>query len=169
MLTRVLSKIDGRYPTTKERAEIESYLATALARREALEEVRQRAVRVVDDVMAGIRRLYPQFSKHRPQGFDKGHRDMVQLTNMTANAMFLGETETIDDMFTHWYKSILKSVHLSPQFLDDTYRLWLQSLRTNLTPPTFALIRPFAEHMSSSLSSVPDPAIDEVGPRRPSL
>ena len=166
MLSRTLSRIDGRYPTPKERADVESYLATAQARRLALEEVRQHSARIVDDLMVGIRRLYPQFGKHRPQGFDKGHRDMVLLTQMTANAMFLGETDTIDDMFTHWYKSILKAVHLTPQFLDDTFRLWSESLRANLSPPTFALIRPFAEHMAGQLAKVPDPATDEVGSRR---
>ena len=166
MLSRILFRIDGRYPTSKERAEIESYLATAQARRAALEEVRERSSRAVDEMMVGIRRLYPQFGKHRPQGFDKGHRDMVLLTNMTANAMFLGETDTIDDMFTHWYVIILKAMHLTPQFLSDTYRLWGESLRANLTPPTYALIRPFVEHMTTNLTAVPVPANDEVGPRR---
>jgi hypothetical protein len=159
--------MDHRYPTAKERADLTAYLATARARRSALEEVRRSAIRIVDDTLADVRRMYPQFSKIRPQGFDKGHRDMVLLTHMAANAMFLGETDTLDDMFTHWYKSILKSVHVSPQFLADSFSRWLVSLERNLSPDTFALLRPYADHLSTTLADVPMTAVDEVGERRP--
>lgn len=166
MISRTLLRMDNRYPTAKERSDLQSYLATARARRSALEEVRRSAVKVTDNLMAAIRRMYPQFAKHRPQGFDKGHRDMVLLTHMTANAMFLGETDTIDDQFTHWYKTILKGVHLTPQFLTDTYAMWLDSLERNLSPDTFALIRPVAQHLAAALTDLPVPATDEVGERR---
>ncbi|MFO0798588.1 MAG: hypothetical protein U0804_14025 [Gemmataceae bacterium] len=166
MISRTLLHMDNRYPTAKERSDLQSYLATTRARRSALEEVRRSAVRVTDDLMADIRRMYPQFGKIRPQGFDKGHRDMVMLTHMTANAMFLGETDTTDDMFTHWYKTMLRGVHLTPQFLADTFAQWLASLERNLSPDTFALMRPFAEHMAAALTDVPVPAKDEVGERK---
>lgn len=167
MISRTLLRMDSRYPTPKERADLTGYLATARARRSALEEVRRSAVKVVDDLMADVRRMYPQFGKIRPQGFDKGHRDMVLVTHMAANAMFLGETDTMDDMFTHWYRSILKSVHVSPQFLADSFGRWRASLERNLSPDTFALLRPYADHLSAVLTDVPVPAADEVGERRP--
>ncbi|MGL6097528.1 MAG: hypothetical protein ACRC7O_17240 [Fimbriiglobus sp.] len=166
MISRTLLRMDNRYPTTRERADLSAYLATARARRSALEEVRRTASQVADAIIADIRRMYPQFGKIRPQGFDKGHRDLVLVTHMAGNAMFLGETDTIDAMFTHWYKSILKSVHVSPQFLTDTFDLWRVHLEKILTPDTFALVRPVAEHLSAVLTDVPVPATDEVGERR---
>lgn len=167
MISRILLSMDCRYPTAKERADMTAYLATARARRSALEEVRRSSTKVVDDVIADIRRMYPQFAKIRPQGFDKGHRDMVLLTQMAANAMFLGETDTLDDMFTHWYKLILRSVHVSPQFLVDSFNAWRASLERNLSPDTFSLLRPYTDHLTAHLTDVPVPARDEVGERRP--
>ncbi|QJW97809.1 globin family protein [Frigoriglobus tundricola] len=166
MVSRTLLRMDSRYPTAKERSDLLTYLATARARRSALEEVRRAAVRVTDDLIANVRRMYPQFGKHRPQGFDKGHRDMVLLTHMAANAMFLGETDTIDDQFTHWYKTILKGVHLTPQFLVDTFALWRDSLERNLSPDTFVMLRPVVDHLSAALSDLPVPSGNEVGERR---
>ena len=147
--------MDNRYPTAKERSALQAYLATARARRSALEEVRRSAVKVIDDLMAGIRRMYPQFGKVRPQGFEKGHRDLVLLTHMAANAMFLGETDTLDDMFTHWYKTIIKGVHMSPQFLTDTFVLWRESLeRTNgkLASHSRELLQPYFDELSDALT-----------------
>lgn len=166
MLSRTLLRMDNRYPTAKERSALQAYLATARARRSALEEVRRSAVKVIDDLMAGIRRMYPQFGKVRPQGFEKGHRDLVLLTHMAANAMFLGETDTLDDMFTHWYKTMIKGVHMSPQFLTDTFVLWRESLERNLSPDTFSLMRPPVEHLTAILTDIPVPATDETGERR---
>ena len=168
VISRTLLRMDNRHLTAKERADLTGYLATTRARRSALEEIRRASVKIVDELMADIRRMYPQFGKIRPQGFDKGHRDMVLLTHMAANAMFLGETDTIDEMFTHWYKSILKSVHVSPQFLMDTFDRWRVSLERNLTPDTFALLRPYTDHLSATLTDVPVPARDEIG-ERPTL
>jgi hypothetical protein len=167
VISRTLLRYDHRYPTAKERADLTGYLATARARRSALEEVRRSAVKVADDVIADVRRMYPQFGKIRPQGFDKGHRDVVLLTHMAANAMFLGETDTLDDMFTVWYRSILKAVHVSPQFLADTFDRWRASLGRNLSPDTFALLRSYTDHLAAALTDVPVPAADEVGDRRP--
>ena len=167
MVSRTLLRMDNRYPTAKERADLQTYLATARARRSALEEVRRAAGPAVEEMMAGIRRMYPQFGQHRPHGFDKGHRDMVLLTHMAANAMFLGETDTLDDQFTHWYKTMLKGVHLTPQFLADTFGLWQDSLERKLSADTFALIRPVVEHLTAALTDLPVPAGDEVGERRP--
>jgi hypothetical protein len=159
--------MDNRYLTARERADLSAYLATARVRRSALEEVRRTAVQVVDGVIADVRRMYPQFGKIRPQGFDKGHRDLVLLTHMAANAMFLGETDTIDAMFTHWYRSILKSVHVSPQFMADTFDLWRAHLERALSPDSFALLRPVVGHRTAVLSDNPGPPGDAVGERRP--
>jgi hypothetical protein len=165
MIHRLLLRIDNRFVSSKERGEIETYLGTVRERRAALDEIRERAVPLVDDLMTAIRRLYPEFSKHRPQGYDKGHRDMVLLTQIAANAMFLSDTDSYDEMFTYWYRSILKSVHVSPQFLADTFALWRECLRRHLTAETFMLLAPYANHFATVLSDVPDPSKDETGRR----
>lgn len=166
MISRVILKQRTPYLPAKDRAEIESYLATVKARRAALDEVRKAAVPVVDRVIARMRAMYPQFAKFHQFGFEKGHRDLVLLTYMAGNAMFLGEHETLADMFTVWYKTILKSVHVNAQFMRDTMTLWLQELQSQLSDEAYALMRPHVEHLSETLSDLPVPVKDEVGERR---
>lgn len=167
MISQTVLRSKSPYLTQKERADIENYLATAKARRTAIDEVRRVTTPVIDRVIARMRMAYPQFAKYHPQGFEKGHRDLVLLTNMAANAMFLGEHETLDDMFTEWYRTILKSVHISPQFMNDTFKAWLEELRAGLPEEAFDLLRPHAEHLAGFLSNIPVPARDETGERRP--
>jgi hypothetical protein len=167
MIARTVLRYRTPYPTAEERAEMENYLATAKARRAALDEVRRAVVPIIDKVIARMRAVYTQFAKFHPQGFEKGHRDLVLLTNMCANAMFLGEHDTLDDMFTEWYRTILKAVHISPQFMTDTFAAWLDELRAGLSDEAFALMRPHAEHLAAYLSQIPVPARDETGERRP--
>jgi len=165
MISRTLLRMDNRYPKAKERSDLLTYVSSAGGRRIALEEVRRKTGVAIDEVMSEVRKMYPQFGQYRPRGFDKGHSDMCLLTAMTANAMFLGETDTVDDQFVYWYQSILKSVHLSPQFLADSFRLWKEALRRHLTSDSFKLMEPFVQHMIAVLSDIPDPAKDEVGER----
>jgi hypothetical protein len=167
MLSRIVLQYRTPYPTPQERSDIEGYLATVKARRLALDEVRRAVVPVIDRVIARMRVAYPQFTKFHGQGFEKGHRDLVLLTNMAANAMFLGEHYTLDEMFTEWYRTVLKGVHLSPQFMKDTFTAWIEELGNALTDESFALLRPHVEHLSTYLTQIPVPARDETGERRP--
>lgn len=166
MISRVIYRLDTAYPSAEDRAAIEEYLATADARRAALDEVRQAAGPVAEKVVADIRVRYPHFGRHRSSGYDKGVRDVQLLSNMAGNAMFLGENDTLDDMFTHWYKTILKGVHMSPQFMADTFAAWQAHLKAALTPAAWGLLRPHVEHLSAALSNLPVPARDETGERK---
>jgi hypothetical protein len=166
MISRTVLRYQTAYPTAEERAAIENYLATAKARRAALDDLRRGTVRIIDKVIVRMRAAYPQFARFHGQGFEKGHRDLVLLTNMAGNAMFLGEHDTLDDMFTEWYRTVLKAVHISPQFMKDTFAAWLDELRAGLSDESFALLRPHAEHLAAYLSQIPVPARDETGERR---
>jgi Phycobilisome protein len=166
MLARIPLRYTSAYPTAAEREEIEGYLATVKARRAAHAEVRRVVQGVAEDVVDRMKQVYPQFARHRSAGFDKGKRDILLLTNMAANAMFLGDHDTLDDMFTHWYRTMIKGVHLPPQFMKDTFRFWLLSLEANLSAEAYSLLRPHAEHLADTLADVPVPARDEVGERR---
>ncbi len=167
MLSRTLLRSKTAYLTAAERTEIENYLATAKARRAALDDIRKVTLPAIDKVIARMRSGYPHFAKYHAQGFEKGHRDLVLLTNMAANAMFLGEHETLDEMFTEWYRTVLKAVHVSPQFMQDTFTCWLEELKNHLPDESFGLLKPHAEHLSEYLSQIPVPAKDETGERRP--
>ena len=166
MISRLIGRLDNAYPTAEERAAVEHYLATADTRRAALDEVRGAAGPVADAVIAGMRTHYPQFGRHRSAGFEKGRRDIVLLTYMAGNAMFLGEHDTLDDMFTHWYKTILKGVHMSPQFMRDTFAFWQVHLKAHLSAAAWGLLRPHTEHLAAVLSDLPVPARDETGYRQ---
>lgn len=166
MISLIVRRLDNAYPTAQDRAAIENYLATVKARRAALAEVRRVSVAVAEDTVERIKVLYPQFARYHAHGYEKGKRDMALLTNMVTNAMFLGEDETIDDMFTHWYKTIVKSVHMSRQFMQDTFRFWREALEARLSPDAFALVRPHAEHLSALVGDLPVLPHDEVGERR---
>lgn len=165
MISRIVLRLKTPYPTAKDRAEIENYLATAKARRAALDELRRATGPAIDAVITRMRGLYPQFAKFHPAGFEKGHRDLVLLTNMAGNAMFLGEHETLDDMFTVWYRTVLKGVHISPQFMKDTLSIWREELEARLSDEAYALLRPHTDHLATYLGDLPVPARDETGER----
>ncbi len=167
MISNIILRAKTPYPTAKDRTNIENFLATAKARRAAFDDIRRLVIPIIDQVIARMRQAYPQFAKFHGQGFEKGHRDMVLLTNMAANAMFLDDLDTLDDMFTEWYRTILKAVHLSPQFLKDTYNAWLEELEIHLPSEAFALLAPYARHLANTLVNIPVPARDETGERRP--
>ncbi|MDW8244629.1 MAG: hypothetical protein RMJ88_15590 [Thermogemmata sp.] len=167
MIARYVLSYKTPYPTAQERLEIENYLATVKARRAALEEVRRVVAPAIESLINRMRVAYPHFAKFHPYGFEKGQRDMVLLTNMAANAMFLGEYQTLDEMITEWYRTILKAVHISPQFLRDTFSHWQEELKLRLSDEAWGLMRPVVEHLTEYLTQVPVPAKDEVGERRP--
>lgn len=167
MLARLVLEYQTPYPTSEERQQIENYLATVKARRTALEELRRTVTMVIDRVIQRMREAYPEFAKYHGNGFEKGHRDLVLLTNMTANAMFIGEYLTLDEMFTEWYRTILKASHLSPFFVRDTFTVWREELQAALSDESYALLRPFADHVAEYLCRIPVPPRDETGHRLP--
>ncbi|MGL6096468.1 MAG: hypothetical protein ACRC7O_11810 [Fimbriiglobus sp.] len=117
---------------------------------------------VADSVIREMRVRYSGFARHRPAGFEKGRRDVELLT---GNAMFLGENEAIAGMFTHWHKSILKAVHVSPQFKVGTFQLWHGDPKSHLSPPARRLLRKHVEHRTTAVSDLPVLARDETGER----
>jgi hypothetical protein len=165
MFLTLMTRLDGRYLKPRERSDIKAYLGTVRSRRAAYDEIRRKASPVTDAVIAEMRKRYPDFAKIRPQGFEKGTRDVQLLTQVAANAMLLDATDFYDKMFTEWYRTILKSVHMSPQFLQDTFKVWHQALEANLTPDSYALMRPYTQHMADFLTNVPVPVKDETGRR----
>ncbi len=167
MIMQMLRRLDNAYPTADDRAAVEGYLATVDDRRAALDEVKRVAGPVAEKVIAGMRDRYPQFARRRTNGFEKAQRDIGMLTQLAGNSMFMGEDETMDDMFTVWFQTILKGVHMSPQFMRDAFDLWLEHLRAMLPATAFSLLRPHAEHMAAVLTDLPVPARDETGARRP--
>jgi Phycobilisome protein len=167
MISNMLYKQKSPYLTSKDRGEIENFIATTKARRSAFDEVKKATVPAIDKVISRMRAAYPQFAKYHVQGFEKGHRDMVLMTNMAANAMMLGEHATMDDQITEWYRTILKSVHVSPQFLKDTYTAWQEELGATLSGESWSLLRPMVEHLTNYLVNIPVPVRDEIGERKP--
>lgn len=165
MIFRTILQSRTPYLTAQERSDIDKYLADVKGRRSALEELRRNAGRIVDRSVTRIRAMYPMMGRFHNNGYEKTKRDMGLVTNLTTNAMFLGEHETLDEMFTEWFRTILKSVHLSPQLIADSYAIWIEEIRDAVSEETFALIRPHAEHVAAYLAQIPVPARDEVGER----
>ncbi|MEZ6140606.1 MAG: hypothetical protein R3B84_08550 [Zavarzinella sp.] len=165
MILPLIQKLDNRWPTQKEKADLQAYLSTTKSRRAALDEIVANADTVADSVVREIRAMYPQFSKFHGSGYEKGKRDVALLTNITANCMFLGESETIDHQFTIWYRTILKSVHVTPQFMADTLHSWQRHLDTALSSEAYSLMKPYIHHFIDLLTDFAVPARPEVGDR----
>ncbi len=165
MILTLMTRLDDRYLNSSERNELKGYIGTLRSRRSAYDEIRKKIQPIVEGVIADMRQLYPDYQRIRPQGFEKGTRDIGLLTQIAANMMLLEATEFYDRMFTEWYRTILKSVHMSPQFLQDTFKSWRVHLEAVLTPDSFALLRPYSQHLSDYVANVPVPVKDETGRR----
>jgi hypothetical protein len=165
MILATMTRLDSRYLNAKERTGIKAYLASMRARRTAYDEIRGATPKIVDALIVEMRKAYPQFVKIRPKGFEKGTRDMGLLTQIAANMMLFEDTEFYDHMFTEWFRTILKAVHVSPQFLLDTFKYWHQQMEKNLTPDCYSMVRPYTQHISDYLTNIPVPVKDETGRR----
>jgi Phycobilisome protein len=165
MILNLMTRLDGRYLKSTERNEIKAFLVTLRPRRAAYDEIRQKIPKIVDGLIVEMRKAYPEFAKIRPQGFEKGARDMGTLTRFAANMMMFESNDYYDHMFTEWYRTILKSVHMSPQFLHDTFRIWHAEMEKHLTGDTCSKLRPYTQHLSTYLTEIPVPIKDETGRR----
>jgi len=165
MIARFAVEYRSPYPSATDRSAILNYLSTIQARREALEEVRRVCTPVIDRTVERMRAAYPEFGKYHGYGYEKVHRDLTLTTNLATNAMYLGEYDTLDEMFTEWYRTILKASHASPFCVRDTFALWQEELREALSPQAFSLLRPFTEHVAVYLCRIPVPPKDETGRR----
>jgi hypothetical protein len=166
VITDLLLKMNQRYPTASERQRINDYLSGVSARMTALEEMRVTQKSIIAEVLTEYAKLYPRFKQYHPQGWDKIHRDMEMCVAFCGNAMLLAETDSMDNAWLIWFRTIMKSVHLTPQFMSDSFRLWDEVSRKQLSPATYELMKPYMDHIAQALCDIPEPARPEVGERR---
>ena len=169
MIADLLLRLPNRYPTAAERTRATDYLATVPARLAAFEELRVTQKAVIAEVIAEYAKLYPRFNQYHPAAWDKATRDMEHYVVFCANAVVLGETDALDNSWLHWFRTILKAVHMTPQFMHDAFRLWDAASKRQLSPATYALMKPVLDHMAKRLCDLPEPARAEVGDRREPL
>jgi hypothetical protein len=166
MIAMQLRKAIDRYPTSDEIAKMSTYVSEVPDRAAALEELRKHKSAIVDEVCAAYEKLYPRFKQFHPHAWDKFRRDYEMMLCLCGNAMFVGETDTLREMWTRWFQTILKSLHFTPTFVRDLFVLWEKSMKRLLTPRSYELMLPAFEHIRDTLCDIPEPVRPEVGERR---
>ncbi len=167
MIHTLLRKCIDRYPTKTEISQVEEYVATVPKRIAALQELKAAQDKIIQDMFAEYQKLYPKFHTFRPYAWAKAMRDVGMTMALCANAMFIGETDILDETWTIWFRSIMKSVHMTPQFLRDNYALMDKHMRRHISPEAYGLIKPYLDHIADVMCAIPEPIRPEVGERRP--
>jgi hypothetical protein len=165
VLTHLVYRWFDRYPSAGERAAVTGFLQTVPEREAAYEEMRANQKPMIEEVMDAHARFYPQFTKLQPQGRDKGKRDMELCVAFCANAMLFDDQRWLDNAWLVWYASILKAVHVTPQFMRDAFRLLDEAMKRRLSDGAYALHKPYFDHIAGKLCDIPEPTRQEVGER----
>jgi Phycobilisome protein len=163
MLTvRTLNTLRDRLPTADERDRLIAYAHSARVRLAAAREIEAVGDAVVEDVMARMKRLYPNIPRYHGQGFEKGYRDNRLLLSYIAKCMFLDDPALLDEQVLVWVRTLFKSFNFTPKFLRDNFTLMRESVRGRVMPRTFALAEPLLDHTIAFMSDIPEPARAEV-------
>lgn len=166
MFTDLIPRLGTRYPSGAERAAVAEYLSTVPDRLAAYEEMRTHRVAIADGIVEDYRLLYPRFRQSHPMAWEKTARDLQMYNSFAANAMLFDDRAWLDRAWLIWFGTILKSLHFTPRFIEDGMRLWDEQLKVHLSPRSYQLVKPYADHIAGRVSNIPEPHRAEVGERR---
>lgn len=166
MIHAIALNLDNRYLTRQERDDILGYAQSSKSRLDVFDELKRHARAVSEEMVEEMKKLYPNFQKYRTYGWEKAARDVELTILLAANALLLGDKNSLNERFLIWFRSILKSQHFTPQFVEDTYRIVEQRMMEKLSAAASEMARPFLNHLTKFLSDIPEPATPEVGDRQ---
>ncbi len=147
----MLSASEGRYPTRAEQALLREWAGSLEARLAALEEIRNAEESLINHTLDELMVAYPDLDKRYKNVRTSGMRDFSLVLRYCAGAMLRGDAKYLSDSLLTWMSTILRGVGLTPQFIEDTYRIFTRIAARELTPPTAELIRPFLEQCATTL------------------
>ncbi len=163
MLTvRTMNALRDRFPTGEERDRLAEYAGSVRARLAALQELEQVERQVVEATLDALRKLYPNFTRYHPVGWEKGYRDLQILLTYIGRSMFLNDRQLLDDQVLTWCRTIFKSLNFTPKFLRDSYTLLRENVRQRVKPRSYTLLEPYLDHTIEYLSDIPEPIRPEV-------
>ena len=161
-LQELITSTDGRYFTLDEQKRILAFTTTLPQRFAAAAAVQQAEEAIVRRVVDQMRLAYPNLERFHESGWDKTNRDVQLALRYIAQAMVLDDIEGLKDRLLYWFRTILKSVSLTPGSIRDAYTWLREACRERLPADAFALMLPALDITIEILSDFPEPHVAAV-------
>jgi hypothetical protein len=134
---------EGRYLTRAEQAMLRDYAAQLETRLAAMEEIQSKETLIVEQTLKQVMDAYPDYEQRHKEARAKGMRDMCLVLRYATQAMVRNDLQYLDDALLTWFRTILKGVGFTGNFIEDAYKLLGRQASRELTPETAALIAPY--------------------------
>ena len=145
---------EGRYLTRAEQAMLRDYATQLEARLAAMEEIQSKEAVIVEQTIKQIMDAYPDYEQRHKEARNKGTRDMSLVLRYATQAMVRNDLQYLDDALLTWFRTILKGVGFTGNFIEDSYKLLGRQASRELSPEVAALIAPYLQHCVSALGGV---------------
>lgn len=162
-ITEMLSASEGRYMTKAELALLRDFAAQLDSRLVAMEEIASKEETIIEQTVRLVMDAYPDFEKRHKEAAAKGARDLSLVLRYAAHAMLRGDAQYLEDMLLTWFRTILKGIGFTGNFIEDTYKTLDRIAIKELSPQTGTLLHPFLLQVVQTLSGRPQRAAEAKG------
>lgn len=163
MLTyRNLGALRDRYPTPEEREYLTGYSESLGRRILAHDDILKIKGEVIEDMMATMKKMYPNIPRYHVSGFEKGYRDNTILLEYMAKSMILDDIGLYNEQVLTWVRTLFKSFNFTPKFMRDNFTYLREAVRRRGHARTYELMDPLLTHTINYLSDIPEPVRPEV-------
>lgn len=156
-MMQTLNATDSRYPNAQEQEEIMGYLTSVPKRMQAMRQVEQKELEMVNQAVAEMKKRYPNFANLHDRAWDKAVRDMQLILRYNVQGMLMDDPEMASEKLFFWFRTIVASVGMTPKFMHDTYTLLRDACKQKLPADAFQLLEPHLERTIEVLSDIPEP------------
>ena len=157
-----IAALEVDYPSEELRLEALECVSEMTARFEAAKEVEQVEPNVVAATIRKQREKYPTFANHHDMAWEKGVRDLALTLRVNVQAMLLGDIAHQDEKLLSWFRTIIRSFDITPDFIRDTYTWMAEEMQSALTAPAWSFMKPYMEGNITSLANFAEPATPRV-------
>ncbi len=156
-MMKTLNNSDSRYLTREEQEEVLAYTTSVPKRLQAASQVEQKEMEIVQAVVEQMKRRYTNFQNLHDRAWDKAIRDIQLVLRYNAQGMVMDDLDMAADKLLFWFRTIIASVGMTPQFARDTYTFMHDACKQKLPADAFALLQPHLKKTIEVMSDFPEP------------
>ncbi|MFN4258788.1 MAG: hypothetical protein ACK4RK_05790 [Gemmataceae bacterium] len=156
-LLKIINPTDGRYLTPVEQNQVLAYAKSVPSRLLAARHVEQKEEEIINTVLERMKPRYPNFTGQHDRAWEKGFRDMQLVLRYIVQGMLLDDLDAASEKLLFWFRTIVASVGMTPQFMRDHYHTLRDVCQQRLPAESFALLEPHLNRAAEVLSDFPEP------------
>jgi len=156
-LMKTLNASDGRYLTREEQEHVLAYCQSMPKRLQASAMVEQKELEIVHTVIEAMKRRYANFANLHDRAWEKGQRDVQLVLRYNVQGMIMDDFDMASDKLLFWFRTIVASTNMTPQFVRETYTFLREACKQKLPADIYSLLAPHLERTIEVMSDFPEP------------